>query len=97
MADGEEMDHVSAGIKSVDHPVIADAQPVTVVAGQVMMGKRFKAKSHFVDFRLDSVANGEKQPEKRSIKPGVINLECSAHADSRLACAGTKAGLHFAF
>ena len=37
MADGEEMDHVLTCIKSVDHPVIADAQPITIAAGQVMM------------------------------------------------------------
>jgi len=53
MPDCQEVNHIPSCVEGVDDPIIADAEPVAVAAGEMVVRKCAEPQSHFVD--LDSM------------------------------------------
>ncbi len=75
----QKMDNSGSGIKAVDDPVIAGAQPVAVAAGQPVVGKGGQPQPHCVYPGLNARSDYRREFEKRRVKWRVINLDGRAH------------------
>src|SRR5258708_23452348 len=96
MTNRKKVNDILCRIKCVDNSIIANAQTVTVTPGQMVVREGIQTKSHFVDFRFNSIANSLRKPEECSIEASVKDLLCCAHANSGFARPRAKACEHLA-
>src|ERR1035438_1587034 len=79
VAHRQKMEDVGGVVEGIDDPVIANAQPVAVSAGQPMVGKGCEPQSHLVYPGLDARPYRRRELEKRGVETRVINLKGRAH------------------
>ncbi len=98
MPDCQEVNHIPSCVEGVDDPIIADAEPVAVAAGEMVVRKCAEPQSHFVDFGFDAGASAGWELEEHGVEARVKKLERRRpRHQSRLADEGLKAGCHFLF
>ena len=76
MAHGQEMDDAGRGVESVDDPVIADAQPVAVAAGQPMMGEGREPQSQPASVLTFDTFQSRKDGTKKAERGKAETLKC---------------------